>query len=426
MNMRTFLSRLLRIQLPIWLVMPMLGLMLAIGLGGGYFGTLWFKAPSPCPEAPAICTSFENFWKTWDLARNEYVDPTAADPKKMTDGAIEGMLDSLGDTGHTRYLPPAVAQAEREELSGHFEGIGAYIDVKDGQPLIIQPIEGSPAEKAGLRPNDLIIKINGEDAHGITVSELRNRVRGPKDTSVTLTIQHAGESQTVDVTIMRANINMPSVSWRMLQNKMALIHLNQFAERAGDEIKQALTDAKAQGASAIVLDLRNNPGGYVNELVSVASQFLPTDTTVLLEQDRSGARTPYKTAAGGVALDIPLVVLVNNNSASSAEILAGALKDAKRARLIGEPTFGTATVLRTFNLNDGAQVRIGTTQWLTPNGQVVRGKGIQPDELISLSPDVRPLSPANAAQLDPQALLKSDDAQLVRALEVLNAVAAAK
>jgi carboxyl-terminal processing protease len=210
----------------------------------------------------------------------------------------------------------------------------------------------------------------------------------------------------------------------MLQNKVALIHLNQFAERAGDEIKQALTDAKVQGASSIVLDLRNNPGGYVNELVSVASQFLPTDTTVLLEQDRSGARTPYNTAAGGVALDIPLVVLVNNNSASSAEILAGALKDAKRARLIGEPTFGTATVLRTFNLNDGAQVRIGTTQWLTPNGQVVRGKGIQPDELISLSPDVRPLSPANAAQLDPQALLKSDDAQLVRALEVLNAVAA--
>jgi len=160
--MRTFLSRLLRIQLPIWLVMPMLGLMLAIGLGGGYFGTLWFKAPSPCPEEPEICTSFENFWKTWDLARNEYVDPAAADPKKMTDGAIEGMLDSLGDTGHTRYLAPAVAQAEREELSGHFEGIGAYIDVKDGQPLIIQPIEGSPAEQAGLRPNDLIIKINGE------------------------------------------------------------------------------------------------------------------------------------------------------------------------------------------------------------------------------------------------------------------------
>src|SRR5262249_53477005 len=164
------------------------------------------------------------------------------------------------------------------------------------------PIEGSPAEQAGLRPNDLILKINGEDVHGISVSELRNRVRGPKGTRVTLTIQHAGDTQPQDVTITRANINMPSVSWRMLQNKVALLHLNQFAERAGDEVKQALTDAKAQGAVSIVLDLRNNPGGYVNELIGVASQFLPADTTVLLEQDRSGSRTPYKTAAGGVAL----------------------------------------------------------------------------------------------------------------------------
>jgi carboxyl-terminal processing protease len=413
----------LRVQLPIWLVVPMLGLVLTLGLGGGYLGTLWFKEPGPCPEAPEVCAGFENFWKTWDLAKNEYVDPAAADSQKMTDGAIEGMLDSLGDNGHTRYLPPDEAKAEREELSGHFEGIGAYIDVKDGQPLIIQPIEGSPAEKAGLRPNDQILKVDGENVHGISVAELRSRVRGPKGTDVTLTIQHVGDTQPVDITITRAEINTPSVSWRMLRENVALVHLNQFAERSGEQVKQALTEAQAQGATSVVLDLRNNPGGYVNELVAVASQFLPEDTTVLLEQDRSGERTPYKTTAGGVATEIPLVVLVNSNSASSAEILAAALKDAGRARLVGEPTFGTATVLRTFNLNDGAQVRIGTTQWLTPNGEVVRGKGIAPDELVSLAPDAIPLSPANAAQLDSQALLASDDVQLVRALEVLKAVA---
>jgi carboxyl-terminal processing protease len=240
---------------------------------------------------------------------------------------------------------------------------------------------------------------------------------------VTLTVQHVGEVAPVDITITRAEIETPSVTWRMLPNHIAMIHLNQFAERAGDEIKQALTDARAQGATALVLDLRNNPGGYVNELVSVASQFLPADTAVLLEQDRSGKQVPYKTSAGGVATDLPLVVLVNTNSASSAEILAGALKDAGRARLVGEPTFGTATVLRTFNLNDGAQVRIGTTQWLTPKGQVVRGQGIQPDELVSLAPNAAPLTPANAARLDAQALLASDDVQLVRALEVLKALA---
>ena len=421
--MREFVSRLLRIQLPIWLVVPLSALMLMIGLGGGYVGSTWFRAPTSCPEAADVCASFENFWKTWDLARDEYVDPSAVQPSKMIDGAIEGMLDSLGDNGHTRYLPAEVAREEREELSGRFEGIGAYIDVKDGQPLIVQPMEGSPAEKAGLRPNDLILKIDGSDAHGITIAELRNKVRGPKGTTVALTIQHAGDTQPVDVTITRDEITTPSVTWRLLPDQVALVHLNQFAERSSDEIKQALTEARAQGAKSIVLDLRNNPGGYVNELVGVASQFLPVDTTVLLEQDRSGEQKPYKTSDGGVATDLPLVVLVNNNSASSAEILAGALQDAGRARLIGQPTFGTATVLRTFNLDGGAQVRIGTTQWLTPKGQVVRGKGIQPDEVVALAPDAIPLTPSNAAKLDVQALLQSNDVQLVRALEVLQAVA---
>ncbi|MBK9943746.1 MAG: S41 family peptidase [Kouleothrix sp.] len=421
--MRDSLSSMLRIQLPIWLVAPMLALMLVIGLGAGYVGGTWLNRSTSCPEAPEICTSFENFWKSWNLARDEYVDPQAAVPQKMIDGAIEGMLDSLGDNGHTRYLPPEQARAEREELSGKFEGIGAYIDVKDGQALIVQPMEGSPAEQAGLRANDIILKVDGQEMRGVDVAELRSKVRGPKGTTVTLTVQHVGEVAPVDITITRAEIETPSVTWRMLPNHIAMIHLNQFAERAGDEIKQALTDARAQGATALVLDLRNNPGGYVNELVSVASQFLPADTAVLLEQDRSGKQVPYKTSAGGVATDLPLVVLVNTNSASSAEILAGALKDAGRARLVGEPTFGTATVLRTFNLNDGAQVRIGTTQWLTPKGQVVRGQGIQPDELVSLAPNAAPLTPANAARLDAQALLASDDVQLVRALEVLKALA---
>lgn len=421
--MRESMSNVFRIQLPIWLVVPMLALTLALGLGGGYFGSVWLNRSSDCPEAPEVCTTFANFWKTWQLAREEYVDPQAAVPDKMIDGAIEGMLDSLGDSGHTRYLSPDTARAEREELSGKFEGIGAYIDVKDGQPLIVQPMEGSPAEQAGLRPNDVILKVDGAEVHGISVAELRSKVRGPKDTTVTLTVQHVGESTPVDVTITRAEIKTPSVTWRMLPNKVALLHLNQFAERSGDEIKQALTDARAQGATALVLDLRNNPGGYVNELVSVASQFLPNNTTVLIEQDREGSQTPYKTTDGGVATDLPMVVLINNNSASSAEILAGALQNADRARLVGEPTFGTATVLRTFNLNDGAQVRIGTAQWLTPKGEVVRGKGIQPDEVVALAPEAVPLTPANAAKLDAQALLSSDDVQLVRALEVLNATA---
>ncbi len=203
-------------------------------------------------------------------------------------------------------------------------------------------------------------------------------MRGPKGTAVTLTIQHQDEDTPIDVNVMREEINIPSISWRLLPDKIALIHLNQFASRSADEMKQVLSDAKAQGATAVVLDLRNNPGGLVQELVGIASQFLPKDTTVLLEQNREGERTPYKTDDGGVATDIPLVVLVNNNSASSAEILAGALKDAGRAKVIGVPTFGTATVLRTYDLNDGAQVRIGTTQWLTPRARLCAARASSP------------------------------------------------
>jgi carboxyl-terminal processing protease len=401
----------------------MLGLTLAIGLGGGYFGTLWFQNPYPCPESAQTCASFQNFWKTWDLVNEHFVDPKALVSQKMIDGAIEGMLDSLGDQGHTRYLSPEAARAEREALDGRFEGIGAYIDVREEQPLIVQPIEGSPAQRAGLRPGDLILRVNGEDVHGVTIDELRSKVRGPKGTTVTLTIKHLDAEQPVDVAVMREEIDVPSVAWRMLAGKVALVHLNQFASRSTDEMKKALTDAQAQGATAVVLDLRNNPGGLVNELVGVAGQFLPEGTTVLLEQNREGGREPYKTREGGVATTIPLVVLVNNNSASSAEILAGALKDAGRAKVIGVPTFGTATVLRSYELDGGAQVRIGTTQWLTPNGQVVRGKGIQPDILVDLPPGAAPLTPAEAAELDSQALLRSDDAQLVRALETLRQVA---
>lgn len=411
--------RILRFQLPIWLVTPFVGLVFILGIGGGYFAARWADDPYPCPQSREICASFQNFWKTWDLVNQHFVDPSALKSDQMIDGAIEGMLDSLGDQGHTRYLSAEVAKAEQESLDGRFEGIGAYIDVRDEQPLIVQPIEGSPAQRAGLRPGDLILKVNGEDVMGVTIEQLRSKVRGPKGTTVTLTIRHQDETQSVDINVMREEINVPSVAWRMLPNNIAMVQLNQFASRSSDEMKKALSDAKSQGATAIILDLRNNPGGLVNELVGVASQFLPADTTVLLEQDRNGERTPYKTDGGGAATDIPLVVLVNHNSASSAEILAGALKDAGRAKVIGVATFGTATVLRTYNLDDGAQVRIGTTQWLTPKGDVVRGKGITPDETIDLPANVAPLSPAQAAELDQQALMSNPDVQLVQAIKSL-------
>ncbi len=412
--------RFLRIQLPFWLIVPMLLMAGMLGAAGGFMGAR--QSGSLCPLDRSVCSQFGIFWDAWNILSNNYVDPKALDATKMVDGAISGMVDSLGDAGHTRYLAPDVALAERESLAGRFEGIGAYIDVRDGQPLIVEPIEQSPAERAGIKAGDLIMKVDGKDVRGVTIDELRTLVRGPRGTSVTLTIQRPGESGTIDITVQRDEIRVPSVTWRMLPNNVAMIHLVQFSEQADDDIKTAINDARAQGATALVLDLRNNPGGLVDQLVKVAGEFLPKGSTVLLEQDRSGAQKPYTTSQAGVGQDIPMAVLVNKNSASSAEILAAALSEAGRAQVIGTPTFGTATVLRTFRLNNGGELRVGTTQWLTPEGKQVRGVGITPDIDVELAPGEQPLSPADAAALDQAALRDSSDVQLVKALEVLGAL----
>jgi carboxyl-terminal processing protease len=239
---------------------------------------------------------------------------------------------------------------------------------------------------------------------------------------VTLTIQRPGEDTTRDITVERDEVRVPSVSWRLLSNGVAMVHLMQFSERADDELRQAIADARAQGATALVLDLRDNPGGLVDQLVKIAGEFLPKGTTVLIEQDRQGKQTPYTIGAAGTAQDIPMVVLVNGNSASSAEILAGALSEAGRAKVVGTATFGTATVLRSFKLDNGGELRVGTTQWLTPKGEQVRGKGIQPDVSVELPPSVESLSPADAAALDAQALSQTQDTQLRKALELLGAL----
>jgi carboxyl-terminal processing protease len=238
-----------------------------------------------------------------------------------------------------------------------------------------------------------------------------------------LTVLHPDTTDPVEVTITRAEVVVPSVSWRMLPDQIAMVRLASFDDDAGRELKKALKLAKEQGARAVVLDLRNNPGGLLDQAVEVANQFLPEGTTVLLEENRDGKRETTVTRDGGVALDLPLVVLVNKGSASSAEIVAGALQAAKRATLVGEATFGTGTVLTPYRLSDGSRLLLGTQQWLTPDGRQIRGQGIAPDELVALPAEVAPLSPAEAASLDATKLGESEDIQLARALELASMAA---
>jgi carboxyl-terminal processing protease len=337
----------------------------------------------------------------------------------MITGSVNGMLNTLGDQGHTRFLSAEEANRWNQSLAGEYEGIGAYLDIHDGQAIIVEPIEGSPAEKAGLQSGDFILKIDGKDTYGMALDEVASTIRGEKGTTVVLTIQRPGDVQEFDVSVKRATVEIPSVQWAMLPNDIAIVYLDSFASRSADEMEAALKEAQEQGAKQLILDIRNNGGGLVNEAIGIASQFLPEGTPVLLEQNRDGDREVSEARSGGVALDIPMVVLINFHTASSAEILSGALQDQERAPLIGVRTVGTGTVLTPYELEGGAKLLLGTQQWLTPNGRTIRNQGISPDIEIALPVDIAPLSPREAAALSEDELMESEDVQLVKAIEVL-------
>jgi carboxyl-terminal processing protease len=410
--MRSFL----KFRLPLWFVLPIVLFVCAISLGGGYLAAT--RLTTPCPLTADDCQRLNRLYAAWQIVTENYVDPSSATSESLVDGAITGMVDSLGDKGHSRYMSPKDAAQEKEALDGTFEGIGAYLSERDGFVIIAAPIEGSPAEKAGIRPGDRILTVDGVDMKSASISELQGKVRGPAGSTVNLVVLHE-DGQTETIAIVRQSIEIPSVTWSMLPDNVAFIHLNQFSAQASDDTAAALAAARAAGATAIIFDVRNNPGGYVDQLMQVAGQFLPKNSTVLIEETRDKTQTKYTTEDEPTTADLPMVVLMNSNSASAAEILSGALKHAKRAYLIGEPTFGTATVLRPFDLDSGAQIRLGTTQWLTPDGQVVRGVGIDPDQLVILGNLSDTLTPKLASTLTAAELLASKDAQLVAAYEYL-------
>lgn len=403
---------------PWWLVTILMAFTLALGSGVGYVRGAE-NTSGNCTESPEVCAEFANFWNVWNLAEERFVDEKALKPDEMVNGAINGMLDSLGDQGHTRYLSAEQTERFAESLEGEYEGIGAYVNTEGGFPIIVAPIEGSPAEKAGILPGDTILRIDDQSTEGLAVDEVTSRIKGPQGTQVKLQVLHPGEETPVDLTITRASVTIPTVTWRMLPGNVAHIRLSQFAEDAAKDLRKALDDAKAQGATSLIMDVRDNPGGLRDQAVAVTSLFVPRNEVVLIEAARGGEKKLYRSEERNPYLDLPMVVLINSGSASSSEIFAGALQDHDRATLIGVSTAGTGTVLSSLRLNDGSSLLLGTAQWQTPDGRYLRREGVSPDLTVGLPAGVRPLTPSSSKQLTDEEILRFPDTQVRRALNIL-------
>jgi carboxyl-terminal processing protease len=318
--------------------------------------------------------------EAYQAVKDKYVDKSKLDPKKLSEGAVRGMMESLDP--FSSYASPDAHKLEMSGLEGTFEGIGAVISMKDGQLTVVSPVADSPAEKAGIKPGDKILKIDGQLTTGLSLIEATLKIRGPKGTSVTLLIYHEGDSQPVEIQIVRDQITAKSVSMEM-RDDIAIIEITQFLKSTGNELETALSEAIDKGAKGVVLDLRNNPGGLLNASVDVASQFLAMGMVAKVV-DSTGTETVVPVKPGGIGTHLPMVVLVNNGSASASEIVAGALQDYGRAKLVGSQTFGKGSVQIIHDLSDGSALHITAYKWLTPFGRPIDGVGLTPDVVSDL------------------------------------------
>lgn len=347
----------------------------------GYMLGQWPKSPVQIfggnMPASLPASTFAPFWEVWNLL-DSYSFQRPLDPTVLTEGAINGVLATLDDH-NTRYVAPEQQAAEEADMQGEFEGIGAEVTNENGDIVIVAPIEGSPAAAAGLQPGDILRQANGIELTGMDVSEAARLVRGPAGTTVNLIIERDGA--TFEIAIVRDRIKVSTVRGEILENQMAYVRLTQFGYSTDEELSNLLEDLTNQNPTALILDLRMNPGGSLDTVIAVADQFLPQGIT-LIERFGDGSETIYRSTDEGLAEALPMVVLIDEGSASASEVLAGALQDRNRAVLVGEISFGKGTVQTVHSLSNGGGVRITTAHWLTPNGAWVHEQGVQPDYYI--------------------------------------------
>ena len=355
-------------------------------------------------------------WNTIDMF---YVDRNTLKSQPLTYGAISGMIDSLGDSGHSAFLTPEMIREQRKLIEGQFNGVGIELRMENGHALIVAPLDGSPAKKAGLRSGEFISGVDGKNLMGLNLIQIGKLLSGTSGTRVRLTIFNPATNSSREVTLTRTTIKVENVRWKILPGTgKAHLRIAAFSEGVTKNLRKALKTIRQQRIRGIILDLRDNPGGLLEEAVGCSSQFIG-DGDVLIVKDAAGKINRIPVKPGGKAIHISLVVLVNGGTSSAAEIMAGAIQDAGRAKLVGKKTFGAGTVLRQFDLSDGSALMLAVQEWLTPKGHSIWHSGITPDIEITLSEAISPLLPDKEMVLTQSELQASRDTQLLTAITLL-------
>ena len=336
---------------------------------------------NPSASAPP---EFAVFWEAWNIIHKDFYG-LVPDNKTLTYGAIRGALKLLNDP-HTVFIEPRATQQQNEQLRGDFQGIGATVNQVNDQVVIVAPLPGSPAEKAGIKAGDVILKVDDKDVKGMNVDDVVALIRGPKGSTVHITIQRAGQNNPLQFDIVRDTIQLPSVIARIQEGNIGYVRLTIFGEKSKDEVVNAVNDLKSKGAKGFIFDLRGNPGGYLQSAIDVASQFIK-DGPVAFERGKDGKDQEFDASGNGVWTDGPLVVLIDKGSASASEIVSGAIQDRKRAILLGDTTFGKGSVQSVHELSDKSSIHVTIAEWLTPTKRQISGKGLTPDIAIPISPD---------------------------------------
>ena len=323
---------------------------------------------------------FQRLAEVWELLNREHIDAESLDPEVISNGAVRGMIQALDDP-YAGFLNQEQYSLEQEDIRGFFGGIGAEVGVRDGAMTVLSPMPDTPAEEAGVKPGDVILEVDGESIRGLSLLEVVRLIRGEKGTKVTLLLRHLRSSEPVSIEIVRDIINLESVNLLMQVGRIGHLRISGFTGTTNGDLAEALARFERSQGVGLVVDLRNNPGGLVSSVVDVTSQFIDNGL-VLYQVDANGNRRNWGVKSGGTALDVPMVVLVNEFSASASEVFAGAIIHNQRAKIIGTTTFGKGSVNNLWPLNDGSGVIFTTARWFTPDGLLIEGEGITPDVVL--------------------------------------------